>query len=588
MTRTRHPSRSPLAAVLLGGLLAASAGGASAAFTATTSSPGNSFAVVDTVAPTITRATTSRSTADSPGTVRQGAGYYTYGQVSDTRSGVGTLSATTSSFDAGGASVTMSSAGGPWTVGGQSYSHRSPLQTTLTPQRTGATRPWTLQATDRAGNTSNGSYATSIQRYRDAVLATPGLVRYYPLSDGSVSADEFTTGTATSLAGRTGSSDETWTELVAGTQVVPAGGGRIRKGAVAVSSAVTSAVPPSANYAVEADIAVQTLLDGSAPGVLGRVSGPSSSSFYQLRYMRSTGAFELWRQVDGTRTQLASYAQTLVAGTSYRLRLQMNGSTVRAYVDGVLRIDTTDSGISAAGRGGVVFGFSGSTARPTDTTGMHLDDFRVSTLTTTATNLVGGGGAGTSSGGPRLNSPGALVGDTDRATRFDGVDDRIDVPKPAAMKNDLSIELWFSSSRGGKGADGAQWWAGAGLVDGDTSLSSALDFGMSLLASGRIAFGAGDVTGKSPPGYDDGAWHHVVMTRTSSSGEMRLYVDGAAVTTATSTTAALTDTASLVLGAGKSPPNEKLTGTLDDVALYTTALPAATVLDHYEAGRGTG
>lgn len=595
--RTSWSSRRSLAGCLLvSSVLAGTAGGASSAFTATAQSAGNSFTVpADTAAPTVQRATVSRSAAESPGVVRQGGGYYAYADVSDARSGVDTVVADTSSFHTGTTAAPLSTAGGPWTVAGQSYTHRSGLLQTTTPQRTGATRPWTVRAVDRVGNTATPAYSAVLQRYRDVVLATTGVTRYHPLSDGAVSADEFTISTSTSLAGRTGSLDETWSSGTGSIQVIPSGGGRIRTGDVAAASAVSGAVPPSADYAVEADVAVQTLLAGSAPGVLGRFSGSDpSQSFYQLRYLKDADAFELWRQDAGARTRLASYGQTLAAGGTYRMRLQMNGSSIRVFIDGQLRVDVSDSSISAAGQGGVVFGHGGSTARPTDTTGMHLDNFRLSTLTTAAADLQGAGSAGTYVGGPRLNQPGAIVGDTDRATRFDGIDDAMVLPRPGSTKNDMSAELWFASSNGGRGTGASpEWWRGAGLLDADEA-GRRDDYGLSLLADGRIAFGGGDgdvdVTGYSGAGYADGAWHHVVLTRTASSGRLTLYVDGverAQVTAGTGELPSSGPGATLTVG-GINSGDGFLSGSVDDVAVYATTLPPATVADHFAAGRGTG
>lgn len=50
----------------------------------------------------------------------------------------------------------------------------------------------------------------------------------------------------------------------------------------------------------------------------------------------------------------------------------------------------------------------------------------------------------------------------------------------------------------------------------------------------------------------------------------------------------LTNTASALYIAAQSPTVELLNADLDELAVYNQALSAATVLDHYKAGAGTG
>ena len=91
---------------------------------------------------------------------------------------------------------------------------------------------------------------------------------------------------------------------------------------------------------------------GAARGVIGR-AGTSSETYYLARYSATSARWELWKLVNSSSTTLGTYSQTLTAGSTYRVRLEMSGTTIRLYVDGVQQISVTDSSISSerAGRG---------------------------------------------------------------------------------------------------------------------------------------------------------------------------------------------------------------------------------------------
>ena len=84
--------------------------------------------------------------------------------------------------------------------------------------------------------------------------------------------------------------------------------------------------------------------------------------------------------VNGTWNWLGqSGTQTLSTGTTYRVALDMTGTSIRALVDGVQVVSVTDASITAAGRGGIALGFHGSAPTTvTDSTGYHMDNFRIS------------------------------------------------------------------------------------------------------------------------------------------------------------------------------------------------------------------
>ncbi len=151
----------------------------------------------------------------------------------------------------------------------------------------------------------------------------------------------------------------------------------------------------------------------------------------------------------------------------------------------------------------------------------------------------------------------------------------VQVPRP--VSDDFTIELWVKTSMASP--TGTQWWQGAGLVDGEVA-GATNDFGLVLL-NGKAAFGVGnpDVTIQSATTINDGGWHHLAATRQRSSGLMLLYVDGVQEASSAGTTtslAALTAPANLRLG-GLQTGTPYFTGQLDEVRLWSTVRPAASI-----------
>jgi hypothetical protein len=132
--------------------------------------PGGGFtATVDNTAPTLTRAQIQRTANNNPGYFKQGDGFYVYGEPNDGASGVDTATITTNVAVAGNVittgktSVTMCSNGGPFTVGGQSYTYRSDddgtcggTATALTSNSsiTDGSMEYDVTFSDNAGNTT--------------------------------------------------------------------------------------------------------------------------------------------------------------------------------------------------------------------------------------------------------------------------------------------------------------------------------------------------------------------------------------------------------------------------------------------------
>jgi hypothetical protein len=548
-----------------------------AAYSATTTNGANSFSVAaaDATDPVISRQVVAK-TDGTAGTIRQGGDYYVYAQATDNVA-VATVTANTSSFDSGVTAASMSS--GSWTIAGQTYNYRSAVLTASTPLNTGTSYSYSVTATDGAGNDATANGSVSIETYQSVITATSGLVSYWRMGVAATGADNFTGSAGATLQSHTGEVSTSWTKFT-GSDAVLSDANRLRRNATGASHYYASTTPASANYAVIADVVVRSMPTGSvdAVGVVGRQDTSNvNGTYYLARYYVDSTQWTLDKIDNGTQTNLGTYSQTLSAGDRRRLRLEMNGSTISLYVDGILRITATDSTISAAGKAGARLGTGGSTNTPTNTTGLHLDNFRV--VANTGTTLTDSHGAnnGTLSNSPLLNEPGALAGDFNGAMQFDGTNDYASVPDAASLDlgdGPLTLEAWVQR------VDTPAGWHD--IFDKGTGAYQVGFFGTEFdLAKD----GTGVVSGATGAASDTTGFHHWVVTKSGTS--TKLYRDGVDVT-GTITDYTLTNTATALYIASKNGSSEFLNARLDELAVYNQVLSSTTVLDHYEAGVGTG
>ena len=158
------------------------------------------------------------------------------------------------------------------------------------------------------------------------------------------------------------------------------------------------------------------------------------------------------------------------------------------------------------------------------------------------------------------------------AVRFDaGRNTQLIFNRP--VQDDFTILVVFRSTKGE--GNGAGWWDGAGLVDGEVG-GDVEDFGTSLAADGRVLAGTGkpDTQRISKPGQADGKPHLIGFTRMKASGTITLYVDGEAIGGNPAGTASLTAPSRLVIG---SLQENRLyyTGDIAEVILYDRVLSDA-------------
>lgn len=188
---------------------------------------------------------------------------------------------------------------------------------------------------------------------------------------------------------------------------------------------------------------------------------------------------------------------------------------------------------------------------------------------------------------------GAISGDANTATSFDGTDDQIYSPQRVASPTVFSAEAWFrtDSTTGGKilGFGNAM----PRRIGTNPALSSSYDRHVYMTNAGNLVFGVWTGSAQaliSPAPYNDNEWHHVVATQGPTG--MALYVDGEQVG-ANGETANEAITGSWRIGGDQlannwpqMPSSRFFRGNIDEFAVYPSALSPDRVQAHYVAGGG--
>ncbi|MCW2527231.1 MAG: hypothetical protein JWM76_2091 [Pseudonocardiales bacterium] len=216
------------------------------------------------------------------------------------------------------------------------------------------------------------------------------------------------------------------------------------------------------------------------------------------------------------------------------------------------------------------------------------------------------------SSGVTPNVAGALTGDTDSAVTFDGTaqgyaTSQTRGPAPSTFTE----ELWFktTTTKGGRlmgfGSANAPNGISANQFDRQVYMDGAghLTFGVNTFGNTLKSASSSTATVTSSGTFNNGAWHHVVAT-VSSSG-LALYVDGTTIGQKTNSAALWAfpgywriggdnleywpnTTGVQSIAVGDPPRNTSpIAATIDEVATYPTALSLATVQKHYADGSHT-
>ncbi|MFD1936956.1 LamG-like jellyroll fold domain-containing protein [Nonomuraea mangrovi] len=187
--------------------------------------------------------------------------------------------------------------------------------------------------------------------------------------------------------------------------------------------------------------------------------------------------------------------------------------------------------------------------------------------------------------GVSYGQPGAVAGTSNTSITVNN--GRVISTASVSNPTTYSAELWFktTTTSGGKLV---------GFGNSSNGTSSNYDRHVYMTNNGKLTFGT--YTGgfnliTTPAAYNDGQWHHVVATQ--GSGGMVLYVDGASVGTNPQTNAEGYSGYWRVGGDNLNawpsrPSSDNFAGSLDEAAVYSTALTAAQVAEHWQKGTGSG
>lgn len=184
-------------------------------------------------------------------------------------------------------------------------------------------------------------------------------------------------------------------------------------------------------------------------------------------------------------------------------------------------------------------------------------------------------------GSSTLGAPGGLP--RNPGTALDNSTGRVVLgPEAVAAPTAYSLELWFRTTSSSR-----SYLAGF-EDDRDASyslLGTEADRSVTMESSGRLTFGTWPGRSTSittSRAYNDGAWHHLVVT--STAGRLTtIYVDGALAASGTTSTL-LSYTGYWRVGQGSIGWfNTPAFGDLDNVAIYHSTLSAARVAAHWAA-----
>jgi hypothetical protein len=201
-----------------------------------------------------------------------------------------------------------------------------------------------------------------------------------------------------------------------------------------------------------------------------------------------------------------------------------------------------------------------------------------------AADSSGNGRTGTYQGSVTKGVGRACSDDAGSAVTLNGSSGYISTPTAMAGPNVFTVQTWFktTTNRGGRLI---------GFGNSRTGTSTSTDRHIYMTNAGRLIFGVRPASGietiTSPDSYNDGDWHQVSASLSSSG--MKLYVDGELVASDSGVTSGQSMTGYVKIGFDaltgwpSAPTSRHFGGSLDDVAYYSSALSANTIAQQYAA-----
>ena len=122
----------------------------------------------------------------------------------------------------------------------------------------------------------------------------------------------------------------------------------------------------------------------------------------------------------------------------------------------------------------------------------------------------------------------------------------------STLAGEFSVSLWLKTSQS-FGSQNDYAWAGAGVIAADSPNAGAKDLIPVALTGGQVAFNVGDGisddTLNSSATVNDDTWHHVVVTRSLSTGARQIFIDGTLDSSDVASTVLLNSPVLLTIGA---------------------------------------
>lgn len=310
-------------------------------------------------------------------------------------------------------------------------------------------------------------------------------------------------------------------------------------------------------------------LGSPASGVSAASADLSSFDTGQTAVGLSAGSWSVGGQTYNRRSALLTADSPLTTGTSYGWGLTL-----------------TDAAGNARSETGYSVAVESYSQVITATSGLQ-SYWRLGEASGTTASATTGSVTGTYQNGPTLGQPGALAGDANTAVGFDLWDDKVNFGDNYSYGGtaSYSVEVWIKRNSVDEAyyrrIIGKDWDTSGGRQGWDVMLtpnSSNVKFERFRDSAQRQVTGTTSLAA--------GVWYHVVATYDGAS--LRVYVNGALDGTASAPDSVLSTNAPLEIASGPGTTNWYYGGLVDEVAIYNQALPAATVLDHFKVGRGTG
>jgi hypothetical protein len=333
---------------------------------------------------------------------------------------------------------------------------------------------------------------------------------------------------------------------------------------VAAYPSVLSASDVAAHFAAAGDSRP------SAPGSVTATAGANQATVS-------------WSAATATGSAVSSYEVIAVQGGSPTLAKAVNGTTTNLVLSGLAGGKSYSFRVLARNAYGAGPSATSSKVSPTGPASTYATKVVADGASAyyrlgdgvgspVAADSSGSGADGRYSNGATLGVGGAVSTDPDTAASWPAACCSL-ATAPAALplnNEPRSFSAWFKTTD-----------ANFRYVGGWGSSGTDRDFSIGVSSTQIGVIGYSDDHYFSVSGLNNGVFHQVVATYDGTT--ITVYVDGASVGTATFTGLLNTvTTAGLVIGAdfqGSAPWN----GTLDEVAVYPTALSAATVLGQFHA-----